>query len=45
MVEDKRQVTSLSICNAHPTHRASQAFANLEIIFKDYQRAPKNVST
>ena len=29
MVEDKRQVTSLPICIAHPTHRASQASANL----------------
>lgn len=31
MIEDKRQVTSLSICNAHPTHRVIQALANLAI--------------
>ena len=31
MIEDKRQVTSLPICIAHPTHRASQASANLGI--------------
>ena len=43
MVEDKRQVTSLSICHAHPTLRASQASANLEIISKEYHQHKKKV--
>ena len=43
MIEDKRQVTSLPICIAHPTLRASQAFADLEIISKYFHRHQKKV--